>query len=186
FTNPTNVIKQLSTITITNTVTDIQEIQIDESSGGFAIIKQIRGPDCFNDEVQRYTSKKALYCQGIGIAKKGIQVALNSDTMNEFIGLMHIFIESKSIHVDNSLRSDIIGLITNPHVISHCGRPKKQLHDSLEVINKSNSHQILKSNKVLNESDITNKSMRKCFYCNNTGHYANTCELNPKNKKKSV
>ncbi|CAG8682433.1 22818_t:CDS:2, partial [Racocetra persica] len=121
----------------------IQEIQNDESSSGFAIIEQIRGPDC-------------------------VQVALDSDTINEFIGLMYTFIESKSIQVDNSLRSDIIGLITNPHVISHRGRPKKQLHDSLEVINKSNSHQILKSNKVLNESDITNKSMRKCFYCNNT------------------
>src|SRR5689334_14980712 len=129
-------------------------------------------------------SKKALYCQDIGIAKKDVQVALDSDTMNEFIGLMHTFIESKSIQVDNSLRSDIIGLITNPHVISYRGQPKKQLHDSLEVINKSNSHQILKSNKVLNESNITNKSMHKYSYCNNTGHYANTCELNSKNKKK--
>ncbi|CAG8850816.1 19060_t:CDS:1, partial [Racocetra persica] len=104
-------------------------------------------PDCFNDEVQRYTSKKALYCQGIGIAKKGVQVALDSNTMNEFIGLMHIFIKSKSIQVDNSLRSNIIGLITNPHDISHHGQPKKQLYNSLEIINKSNFHQIFKSNK---------------------------------------
>ncbi|CAG8807006.1 17918_t:CDS:1, partial [Gigaspora rosea] len=51
-------------------------------------------------------------------------------------------------------------------------------------VDESNSHKISKSNKALKESDVTNKSTRKCSYCNNTSHYANTCELNPKNQKK--
>ncbi|CAG8780804.1 4342_t:CDS:1, partial [Racocetra fulgida] len=72
------------------------------------------------------------YCQGNGIAKKEVQVALDSDTMNEFISLIHTFIESKHIQVNNLLRSDIIGLVTNPQVIAHRGQLKKQLQGSLE------------------------------------------------------
>ncbi|CAG8758662.1 43993_t:CDS:2, partial [Gigaspora margarita] len=138
----------------------MQEIQNDESSNNFAIIEQIRGPD----------------------SKKRVQIALNTDTMNEFIGLLYDFIESKSTQADNSLRLDFIKSVTNPYIISYRGQPKNQLHNSLEV-DESNSYKISKSNKALKELDVTNKSTCKCSYCNNTGHYANTCELNPKNKK---
>ncbi|CAG8853415.1 23148_t:CDS:1, partial [Gigaspora margarita] len=115
--------------------------------------------------------------------KKGVQIALNTDTMNEFIGILYNFIESKSIQANNSLRLDFIKLVTNPHIISHHSQPKNQLYDSLEV-DELNSYKISKSNKALKESDVTNKSTCKCSYCNNTDYYANTCELNPKNKKK--
>src|SRR5689334_23775379 len=40
--------------------------------------------------------------RSIGIAKKGVQVALDSDTMNEFIGLMHTFIDRKSTRLNSS------------------------------------------------------------------------------------
>ncbi|CAG8780658.1 4793_t:CDS:1, partial [Cetraspora pellucida] len=91
------------------------------------------------------------------------------------------FIESKSIASNNSL--DDFRIVTNPHIILYHGRPKKQLQDSLDNINRPGSQKILESNKVLHESDITNKSIRKCSYCNNTGHYAKTCSLNSNNKK---
>ncbi|CAG8785062.1 25972_t:CDS:2, partial [Gigaspora rosea] len=103
-------------------------------------------PDCFNYEIQQYTSKKAEYCRGIGIAKKGVQIALDTDTINKFIGLLYNFIESKSTQADNPLRLDFIKSVTNSHIISH------------REVDKSNSHKISKSNKALKESDITNKS----------------------------
>ncbi|RIB03460.1 hypothetical protein C2G38_2224964 [Gigaspora rosea] len=121
FANPINAIEQPITISTMNTVTDMQVIQNDESSNNFAIIEQIREPDYFNYEIQQYTSKKAEYCRGIGIAKKGVQIALDTGTMNEFIGLLYNFIESKSIQADNSLRLDFIKSVTNPHIITHRG-----------------------------------------------------------------
>ncbi|CAG8778701.1 18433_t:CDS:2, partial [Racocetra fulgida] len=146
------------TVQITNNnITDMQEIQNDESDNTFAFIEQLRGPNCFNYEIQQYSFKKAEYCQGIGIAKK-----------------------VKSIESNDSL--DDFRIVTNSHVISHHGRPKKQLQDSLEDINKPGPQKIHESNKVLHESDITNKSTHKYSYCNNTGHYAKTCSLNPNNK----
>ncbi|CAG8790325.1 16714_t:CDS:2, partial [Racocetra fulgida] len=103
--------------------------------------------DCFNSEIQQYTSTKAEYCQSIGIAKKGVQTALDTGTIDKFI-------------------------VTNPHIISHHDRPKKQLQDSLNDINQSSSQKTNK--KILHESDITNKSLRKCSYCNSIRYYAKT------------
>ncbi|CAG8498499.1 11191_t:CDS:2 [Racocetra fulgida] len=172
------------TIKITNAITDVQDIQNDELSNILAIIKQIQEPDCFNYEVQQYTFKKAEYCRDISFAKKGVQVALNTNTINKFIGIMYNFIELKSIQIDNSLGLDIIGSVTNSYVILHHGRPKKQLSNFLKVVNSSNSQKINKSNKILNDFDLTNKATYKCSYRNKTGYYANTCKLNLKNKKK--
>ncbi|CAG8566083.1 6197_t:CDS:1, partial [Racocetra fulgida] len=57
----------------------------------------------------------------IGIAKKGVQTALDTGTMDEFIGILHSFIELKSIQSDNSLGLGNIGLVTNLHIILHHG-----------------------------------------------------------------
>ncbi|CAG8604191.1 4786_t:CDS:1 [Cetraspora pellucida] len=159
----------------------MQEIQNNKSGNNFALIEQLQGPNCFNYKIQQYSSKKAEYCQGIRIAKKEVQLALDTDTMNEFIGLIYSFIESKSIASNNSL--DDFRIVTNPHIILHHGRSKKQLQDFLDNINRPGSQKILESNKVLCKSDITNKSTHKCSYCNNTSHYAKTCSLNPNNKR---
>ncbi|CAG8791107.1 25234_t:CDS:2, partial [Gigaspora margarita] len=150
------------TIQFTHNIVDVQEIQNDESNSNFDIIKQLQGPDC------------------IGIAKIGIQIALDTNTMNEFISMIHSFIESKSIQADNSLELDNIRSVTNPHIIAHHDQSKKQIQDSLNDVDQLDSQKI--HNKVLHESDITNKLPQKCSYCNNTGHYAKTCKLYPKNK----
>ncbi|CAG8733185.1 32057_t:CDS:2, partial [Racocetra persica] len=61
------------------------EIQNDKSNSSFDIIEELREPDCFNYEIQQYISKKAEYCQGIGIAKKEVQTALDTGTIDKFI-----------------------------------------------------------------------------------------------------
>ncbi|CAG8702996.1 4413_t:CDS:2, partial [Dentiscutata heterogama] len=48
---------------LAHNITDAQEIQNDESNNNFDIIEQLRGPDCFNHEIQQYTSIKAEYFQ---------------------------------------------------------------------------------------------------------------------------
>ncbi|CAG8831186.1 7046_t:CDS:1, partial [Racocetra persica] len=164
FLNPICAPEQSITIQFTHNITSVQEIQNDELNSSFDIIEELRGPDCFNYEIQQYTSKKAEYCRGIGIAKKEVQTALDTGTMDEFISILHNFIESKSIQANNLLRLDNIELVTNPHIISHHSRPKKQLQDSLNNVNQSNSQTTYK--KILHESNITNKSSRKCSYCN--------------------
>ncbi|CAG8465672.1 34467_t:CDS:2, partial [Racocetra persica] len=76
FLNPICAPEQSITIQFTHNITSVQEIQNDELNSSFDIIEELRGPDC------------------IGIAKKEVQTALDTGIMDEFIGILHNFIES--------------------------------------------------------------------------------------------
>ncbi|CAB4438642.1 unnamed protein product [Rhizophagus irregularis] len=124
---------------------------------------------------------KQKYGFGMKYAKKALDLAIQTDKVNEFVDQVKCFIENTkaelseqqenltSIHIGDPLQVQHKG--RQPNRYKSCGEPQrkksKYIRDITNITNK-NCEEVV-------ENQVGKKRERHCKKCNQPGHYASRC-----------
>ncbi|CAI2181759.1 16942_t:CDS:1, partial [Funneliformis geosporum] len=145
----------------------------------FDYIKQIRGSEAYNPTLQEINSTQQKYGRAQGITRKAIDIAIATNSYDEFIGICHGFILDKQRNQELEIEIEDVANIKNPIITTRKGRPAGRAKSIVEVQyqHARKKRHLLKSN----ESDNTNDSVKEidkrktCQNCGNKGHNRVTC-----------
>ena len=114
---------------------DAEPVYEHQIEPNFDTLNEIRNLQIFSETVRQNLSHKVKYNQGIGYAKKAVDLALEMGCENELNKILQDWIKSKErIICDNLSKSNKENLpnISNPHQVRTKGAPKKRIKSTLE------------------------------------------------------
>ncbi|CAI2179412.1 16114_t:CDS:2, partial [Funneliformis geosporum] len=80
----------------------------------FDYIKQIRGSEAYNPTLQEINSTQQKYGRAQGITRKAIDIAIATNSYDEFIGICHGFILDKQRNQELEIEIEDVANIKNP------------------------------------------------------------------------
>lgn len=107
----------------------IYEHQIETN---FDRLNEIRHTQVFSETVKKNLSHQVKYSQGLGYAKKALNLALENSCENELNKLLQHWIKEKEKEIYESNKENLPN-ISNPRQTRTKGAPKKRIKSTLEV-----------------------------------------------------
>lgn len=156
----------------------------------FDYIKQIRGTEVYNPVLREINNAWRKYGRAQGIMRKALDIAISTNSYDEFMGICHGFIlDKQEIQDSNTKMEEVEFNIKNPVISTRKGRPAGRAKSTVEIqdqrVKKRRYLQPLEvNNQITNEFESINdrsveKDKRKtCQNCGNKGHNKATCKIN--------
>ncbi|CAG8742734.1 8390_t:CDS:2, partial [Funneliformis caledonium] len=100
----------------------------------FDYMKQIRGGEFYNQNLREINSTRRKYGKAYGLMRKAIDIAIATNSYDEFIGICHGFITDKQENLESDLNMEGIEFnVKNPIVTARKGRPAGRAKSSVEI-----------------------------------------------------
>ena len=101
------------------------------------MLNEICHTQVFSETVKKNLSQRVKYSQGLGYAKKALNLTLENGWENELNKLLQHWIKEKEKEIfdnlENESNKENLPNISNPHQTCTKGAPKKRIKGTLEV-----------------------------------------------------
>jgi hypothetical protein len=118
----------------TGTIPDEENLLIPEK---FHVLNNLRGNNIFTEQIHKNVTKRAIYAKGWGMSRKALDYAIDSGKYDEFIGLLHNFIDYNTDFDNNiDIEKPLNPVITRPKG-RQPNKRSKVLSENTRVINRN-------------------------------------------------
>ncbi|CAG8714822.1 13320_t:CDS:1, partial [Dentiscutata heterogama] len=136
-------------------------------------VKQLQGGELYTPVLRNINNTRSKYGYAYRLIKKIINVAINSNSYDELIGLCQQFFTNKQLALNEDDQSENIP-IANPIVSARRGRPPGRAKSDVEIQESNTKKRRYLSNTDTNIQQSNNK--KRCKRCGEKGHNRATCK----------
>ncbi|RIB11965.1 hypothetical protein C2G38_2042230 [Gigaspora rosea] len=152
-----------------------------ESSNNYAVanafnleyIKQLRGGELYTPVLRNINNTWSKYGYAYGLMKKVINIAINSNSYDELIGVCQQLLTSKQLSLNEDGQSENAP-IANPIISTRRGRPPGRAKSDVEIQESSTKKRRNLFNIDTNIQPSDNR--KRCKRCGEKGHNRATCK----------